>query len=321
MNSGQKTAIMGGGIAAAAIIIAVAVLTSANVSQPQNAISSTTSPSSTKIQIVAAENFWGSLVSQLGGTHVQVLSVVSDPNADPHEYESNTADAQAIANANFIIINGAGYDDWAAKIIAASNNSNQKVLNVADLLGKKSGDNPHFWYSPVYVNETVNKMYSELVSIDPTNTAYYTQQYASLNASLGQYNNRINEIKQQFHGTHVASTESIFEYMADAAGLDLVSPPQFMEAVAEGNDPPAQSVVQFQQLLQGQGSGNVTVLVYNKQTVTPLTQSIKALAAKEGIPTVGVTETIQPADTMFQDWMNAQLLALQNALNAQALGK
>jgi zinc/manganese transport system substrate-binding protein len=319
-----QVAIIGGGIAAAAIIIAVVVLTGANVSQQQNTqnvISSTISPSSTKIQIVAAENFWGSLVSQLGGTHVQVLSVVSDPNADPHEYESNSADAQAIANANFIIINGAGYDDWAAKIIAASNNQNQKVLNVADLLGKKSGDNPHFWYDPVYVNETVNKMYSDLVSIDPTNTAYYTQQYANLNASLGQYNNRINEIKQQFHGTHVASTESIFEYLANATGLDLVSPPEFMEAVAEGNDPPAQSVVQFQQLLQGQGNGNVTVLVYNEQTVTPLTQSIKALAAKEGIPIVGVTETIQPSDTTFQDWMNAQLLSLQNALNAQSLGK
>ena len=324
VKSGQKIATIGGGIAAVAIIIAVVVLTSTNVSQQQNtqnAILSANPNSTSKIQIVAAENFWGSLVSQLGGTHVQVLSVVSDPNADPHEYESNNADAQAIANANFVIINGAGYDDWAAKIIAASNNPNQKVLNVADLLGKKSGDNPHFWYSPVYVNETVNKMYSDLISIDPTNTAYYTQQYADLNASLGQYNSRINEIKQQFHGTHVASTESIFEYLADAAGLDLVSPPEFMEAVAEGNDPPAQSVVQFQQLLQGQGNGNVTVLVYNEQTVTPLTQSIKALAAKEGIPIVGVTETIQPSDVSFQDWMNGELLSLQNALNAQALGQ
>ena len=173
-----------------AIVIAVAIGTvSAGLiynNSEKNQISSTStisssasSPSSTStIQIVAAENFWGSLISQLGGTHVQVLSIVSDPNADPHEYESNTADAQAISNANFVIVNGAGYDDWALKIIAAGNNPNQKVLNVADLIGKKEGDNPHFWYSPVYVNETVNKMYSDLISIDPANTAYYTQQYA-----------------------------------------------------------------------------------------------------------------------------------------------
>lgn len=286
----------------------------------QSGTMSTNKISTSKVQIVAAENFWGSLVSQLGGIHAQVLSIVTDPNADPHEYESNTADAQSIANANYVIVNGAGYDDWAIKIIGASNNQNQKVLNVADLLGKKEGTNPHFWYNPVYVNQTVARMYSDLVSIDPANTAYYKQQYADLNASLGQYNTRIDKIKQQFAGTRVAATEDVFAYVANATGLDLISPPEFMEAVAEGNDPPAQSIVQFQQQLQGQG-GNVAVLVYNKQTVTPLTQSIKALATQKDIPIVGVTETIQPPDVSFQDWMNAELISLQNALNTKALGQ
>jgi zinc/manganese transport system substrate-binding protein len=270
------------------------------------------------VQVVAAENFWGSLVSQLGGTHVQVLSIVSDPNADPHEYESNSATAQAITTASFVIVNGAGYDDWALKLLSASNNPHQVVLNVADLLGKKQGDNPHFWYSPYYVNDTVKAMYSNLVTIDPANTAYYSQQYASLKTALGQYNARISEIRHQFAGVKVASTESIFVYLANATGLDVISPPEFMEAVAEGNDPPAQSVVQFQQLVQ---NGSVSVLVYNAQTVTPLTQNIKAMAAAKGIPTVAVTETIQPPDVAFQDWMNAELITLQNALNASALGQ
>jgi len=270
------------------------------------------------IPVVAAENFWGSLISQLGGSRTQVLSIVTDPNADPHEYESNSQDAQAIANAAFVIINGAGYDDWATKLIAASNTPHQVVLNVADLLGKKEGDNPHFWYSPTYVNDTVKAMYNDLLTIDPADTSYFTQQYISLNASLGVYNSRISEIRAQFAGTKVASTESIFVYLANATGLDVVSPPAFMDAVAEGNDPPAQSIVQFQQLLQ---NGTVSVLVYNAQTVTPLTQNIKALAASKGIPIVAVTETIQPPDVTFQVWMNAELITLQNALNAQALGQ
>jgi len=270
------------------------------------------------IPVVAAENFWGSLISQLGGSRTQVLSIVTDPNADPHEYESNSQDAQAIANAAFVIVNGAGYDDWATKLIAASNNPHQVVLNVGDLLGKKEGDNPHFWYSPYYVNDTVKAMYSDLVSIDPADMAYFTQQYATLNASLGVYNARISEIRQQFAGVKVASTESIFVYLANATNLDLVSPPAFMDAVAEGNDPPAQSVVQFQQLIT---NGTITVLVYNAQTVTPLTQNIKAIAAAKGIPIVAVTETIQPPDVPFQVWMNAELISLQNALNAQALGQ
>jgi zinc/manganese transport system substrate-binding protein len=272
---------------------------------------------STKLKIVAAENFWGSLVSQLGGMYVQVLSIVTDPNADPHEYESNTADALAVANANYVIANGAGYDDWALKLVSAGNNPNQKLLNVADLLGKKNGDNPHFWYYPLYVEETVHQMYSDLVSLDPANTAYYTQQYANLNSSLGVYIERIDEIRQQFAGTKVASTESIFEYVANATDLDLVSPPAFMEAVSEGNDPPAQSVVQFQQQLQ---SGNVSVLVYNQQTVSPLTQNMRTLAAQYNVATVGISETIQPPHTSFQEWMNAELIALQNALNEKTLG-
>jgi zinc/manganese transport system substrate-binding protein len=270
------------------------------------------------VQIVAAENFWGNLVSQLGGTHVQVLSIITDPNADPHEYESNAADAQALATASFVIVNGAGYDDWTLKLISASNNPNQKVLNVADLLGKKQGVNPHFWYSPNYVNATVKAMYSDLVSIDPTNAAYYRDRYTNLNSSLAQYNGRINEIKQQFASTKVAATEDIFQYLANATSLDLLSPPEFMEAVAEGNDPPAQSIVQFQQQIQ---NGTVNVLVYNAQTVTPLTENIKAMAAQKGIPIIAVTETIQPPDVSFQDWMNAELISLQNALNAKALGK
>ncbi|MGD0644777.1 MAG: zinc ABC transporter substrate-binding protein [Candidatus Bathyarchaeia archaeon] len=273
--------------------------------------------SNSKIQVVAAENFWGSLISQLGGTHVSVLSIVSDPNADPHEYESNSVDAQAIANARLVIINGAGYDNWALQLIAASNTPNQVVLNVQELTNQPIGANPHFWYSPYYVNDTVNAMYNDLVSIDPTNAAYYTQHYAVLNEALGVYNTHIDEIKQQFGGTKVASTESIFEYLANATGLDLVSPPAFMQAVSEGNDPPAQSIVQFQQLIQNK---TVAVLVYNEQTVTPLTQSVKAQAAQQDIPLVGVTETIQPPTSTFQDWMNAQLNTLQNALNS-TLGK
>lgn len=302
-------------VAVLVIVIVLAAFIGFYLSGNPNANSKSTS---NVIKVVAAENFWGSLVTQLGGTRVSVTSIVSDPNTDPHEYESNAANAVAIANAQFVIVNGAGYDTWALQLIAASNTPHQVVLNVQELIGQPVGANPHFWYSPTYVNETVAAMYNNLVSMDPSHTSYYTQQYAALNASLGVYMAREAEIKQQFGGVKVASTESIFEYMATPCGLDLVSPPAFMEAVAEGNDPPAQSIVQFQNLIT---NGTVTVLVYNEQTVTPLTQSIKALAAQQGIPIVGVTETIQPPDVAFQVWMESELITLQNALNANALGQ
>ena len=116
----------------------------------------------------------------------------------------------------------------------------------------------------------------------------------------------------------VAATESIFAYLANATGLELVSPPAFTQAVAEGNDPPVESIVQFETQLK---SGNVSVLVYNQQTVTPITNNMKKLATEEGMPVIGITETIQPPNISFQDWMNSELISLQNALNAKALGK
>lgn len=283
-----------------------------------NPTTSSTTGSNGAIHVVAAENFWGSLITQLGGTRVSVTSIVSDPNTDPHEYESNTANAIAIANAQLVVVNGAGYDTWAQQLIASSNAPNQVVLNVQEVINQTADANPHFWYSPTYVNETVKAMYEDLVSIDPSHASYYAQQYNGLNASLSEYNGRIAQIKQQFGGVKIASTENIFAYLANATGLDLVSPPAFMEAVAEGNDPPAQSIVQFDQLIT---NGTVKALVYNAQTVTPLTESTKALASQHNIPIVPVTETIQPPDVSFQVWMNAQLIALQNALNQEALAK
>jgi len=270
------------------------------------------------LKVVAAENFWGSLVSQLGGSHVRAVSIVSDPNADPHEYESNTDNARAFANANYVILNGAGYDSWGEKLLSTGSNTNRKVLTVADLLGKKEGDNPHFWYDPAYVNQAINQMERDLISLDPTNASYYQQQYQLLQSSLTVYQNRIATIKRQFGGTKVAATEDVFAYLASATGLDLVSPSVFTEAVAEGNDPPASSIVTFQNQLK---SGQVKVLVYNQQTTTPLTENMKKLATDQNIPVIGMTETVQPPDMLFQDWMDAQIVSLENALNAKIQGQ
>jgi len=311
-------------VAVIVILLVVGVVAGVYLTRGPPTTSSTSSSdtgSNTLIHVVAGENFWGSLVSQLGGIHVNVTSVVSDPNADPHAYSSNPANAEAVSNAKFVIVNGAGYDTWALNLIAAANTPNQFVLNVQELLNQSLDANPHFWYSPYYVNYTVAAMYKDLAKIDPTDKPYFTQQYASLNSSLWtSYMKQETVIKQQFGGSPVAATEDIFVYMANATGLNVVSPPGFMKAVAEGNDPSAQDVAAMQTLIMG-GNSTVRVLAYNEQTVTPLTQGIKQLATQNQIPIIGVTETIQPPNYTFQAWMQGEVAALQNALNAAALGK
>ncbi|MDA4115415.1 MAG: zinc ABC transporter substrate-binding protein [Thaumarchaeota archaeon] len=313
-------------VPAAIIVVLLVVGVAAGVyltrgSSSSSSTSSTGSDSNALINVVAGENFWGSLVSQLGGVHVNVTSVVSDPNTDPHDYQSNPANAEAISNAKFVIVNGADYDTWALALMASANVPNQVVLNVQELLNQSVDANPHFWYSPYYVNYTVAVMYKDLVKIDPTDKAYFTTQYATLNSSLWtSYMKQETVIKQMFGGAPVASTESIFVYMANATGLDVVSPPGFMQAVAEGNDPSAQDVATMQNLMM-EGNTSVRVLVYNQQTVTPLTQTIKALASQYQIPVIGVTETIQPPNYSFQAWMQGEVASLQNALNSEALGQ
>lgn len=263
------------------------------------------------LQVVAGENFWGSIAAQLGGAHVSVTSVVSDPNADPHEYESSTTDARAFAAASYVVLNGAGYDTWAQKLLDANPVSGRKVFTVAAFLGKRNGDNPHFWYNPTYVERVADQITADYKALDPSNAAYYTKQRGVFEAALTTYHDRIAAIRSQFAGRKIGSTESIVVYMADALGLDLISPPAFMQAVSEGTDPPASAVAAFQQQLTQR---QVSVLVYNKQTATSVTTNLQSIAAAQHIPVVGLTETIQPPTLSFEDWQAGQLAALQQAL-------
>jgi zinc/manganese transport system substrate-binding protein len=268
------------------------------------------------LQVIAGQNFWGSIAAQLGGTHVSVTSIVTNPNADPHDYESSAQDARLFGSADYVILNGAGYDAWGAKLLSANPNANRKVFTVADLLNKKAGDNPHFWYNPDWVEQVADKITADYKAMDSADSSYFSQQRDTFRAALKPYHDRIAKIKSTFSGVAVGATESIFVYLAEALGLKLISPPEFMQAVAEGNDPPAQTVAEFHDQVAGK---KIKVLVYNVQTSTNITEDLKRLAANNGIPVVGVSETLQPVDATFQEWQGAQLLTLQNALNAEAL--
>ncbi|HSP10708.1 MAG TPA: zinc ABC transporter substrate-binding protein [Candidatus Dormibacteraeota bacterium] len=267
------------------------------------------------INVVAAENFWGSIAAQLGGTRVSVQSSVSDPNADPHEYESSAADARAFAEAGLVILNGAGYDDWGQKLIDAGPAGGRLVLNVAAALGKKPGDNPHFWYDPESVVLTADRITADYKSIDSRDAAYFDQMRSGLTAALRPYHDEVGVIKQRYSGAPIGSTEAVFVYMAAALGLRLTTPAAFMNAVSQGIDPPASAVVEVQDQVSSNG---IRALVYNSQTATAVTTNVRALAASHHIPTVAVTETLQPPDGRFEDWQLEQLRNLEAALSASS---
>lgn len=265
-----------------------------------------------KIQVVAAENFWGSIASQVGGSHVQVTSIIVNPDTDPHAYEPTPSDARLIAQAQYVIVNGAGYDAWAPKLLDANPASGRTVLTVGDLFGKKEGDNPHMWYSPSYVDQVVDRMGSDLAKIDSADASAITQQAAQYKSTgLKDYHDTVSAIKAKYSGTRVGATESIAAYLAHGTGLNLVTPSSYLKAVSEGTDPSAADKAEVQNEI---ASRSIKVFIFNSQNSTPDIQGLVDKATAQGIPVVKITETLAPATATFQDWQTAQLKDLLHAL-------
>ena len=270
------------------------------------------------IEVVAAENFWGSIASQVGGSHVHVTSIIVDPNADPHSYEPTTANARTVADAQYVIYNGAGYDPWMDKLLQANPASGRKTLNVGDFNGKHEGDNPHMWYNPDYVTAVANKIRDDLKQIDPGDAPAFDQSAQTfLTTGLKQYHDLIAAMKAKYSGTPVGATESIFSYLAPALGLKLITPYSYLKAVSEGTDiSAADEATVEQQITQKQ----IKVLVYNSQNTPNNIQALITKAKASNIPVATITETLTPATASFQDWQSSQLQGIQTAL-AQATGK
>ncbi len=304
-------------VAMAAITAATVALTVAGcaTTPPANA---TGGSGGTKIRVVAAENFWGSIASQLGGDHATVTSIITNPDTDPHSYEATPADGRTMAGAQFAIVNGIGYDPWAPKLLNANPNANRTVLTVGTLVGIPDGGNPHRWYSPTNVHQVIEQIATDYAKIDPADAAYFQQRKQTFeNQSLGQYNQLISTIKSKYAGTPIGASESIVTPLAEGLGLDLITPETFLDAISEGSDPTAADKATIDNQIR---TKQIKVYVYNSQNSTPDVQTQVTEAKAAGIPITTVTETLAPANITFQDWQVQELQGIEKAL-AQATGK
>ena len=278
----------------------------------------TTSASDTKITVVAAENFWGSIATQLGGTHAAVTSVITNPDTDPHDYEPTTADGRTIATAKLVIVNGIGYDPWATKLVAANDTAGQTVLNVGQLTGIPDGGNPHRWYSPENVHQVIDQITADYQRLDPADAAYFAAQKRNFETQgLAEYSRLVADIRTKYAGTPIGASESIVTPLAEGLGLDLVTPETFLDAISEGTDPTAADKATTDSQIRNK---QLKIYVYNSQNSTPDVQSQVDEAKAAGIPVTTVTETLSPATDTFQQWQVAQLRGIEAALH-EATGK
>jgi zinc/manganese transport system substrate-binding protein len=297
------------------IVIIVAIIVAGAVSiyffmRSSNTSQSVANVSGGAIKIVAAEDFYGNIAQQLGGDKVSVTSILSDPNVDPHEYESDVQDGIAITNANIVIENGLQYDTWMDKLLSASPNANRIVLTAGTIAPDPLPENPHVWYGIDNISAIAGAITDSLIKTDPAGAAFFQNNLTTFNDSLAPITAKMNEIKAQSGGTPVGLTETIYLYQTEPMGLTVLTPFSFEKAIAEGNDPSAQDVNTTDQQVTGK---KIKVLIYNSQTITPITTNLQNAAQANGIPVVPVSETMPPNDT-YQTWMMDELNALETAL-------
>ncbi|HZP71307.1 MAG TPA: zinc ABC transporter substrate-binding protein [Pseudolabrys sp.] len=263
-----------------------------------------------RIAIVAAENFYGDIARQIGGDRVSVVSIMSNPSQDPHLFETTPSTVRQIAVAQIVILNGANYDTWMEKLLAAAPGNDRIVINAARTVGHNPGDNPHLWYDPATMPAVAAAVANALARSDGANAAEYSERLKTTLSSLEQITRRAEQLRAKHGGSPVTATEPVFGLMARALGLTMRNE-RFQLAMMNNIEPSARDVAAFESDLTGR---KVKLLIYNSQVADPLTKRLRNIATKARIPVIGITETM-PANVNFQDWIRGELDALDKALS------
>jgi zinc/manganese transport system substrate-binding protein len=300
-------------------VAATAVLLTALAVVAAGCTGSTGASTSSKpgvINAIGTENEYADVLSQIGGAYVHVSSILDNPNTDPHTFEASPSVAEEVSGAELIVQNGAGYDTFMDSIEAASPDPRRKVLVVQQLLGLPgSTPNPHLWYDPKTMPVAAKAMAAALSALDPAHAAYFAANLASFDASLKPWSAAIAAFRAKYAGTPVAVTEPVADYMLQAMGMDIRTPWLFQADIMNGVDPSPQDI----SLEEGFFSRHqVKVFCYNQQVVDPLTTSIRLMALADGVPVVGVYETMPTPGYDYQSWMMAELNAVVKALTEKA---
>ena len=263
----------------------------------------------TPITIVAAENFYGDLAKEIAGPHAKVVSILSNPDQDPHLFEADANTAKALADARIVISNGVDYDPWMEKLLAASKGEGRTVITAGDLMGRKAGDNPHLWYDPATMVAVAGKLAEDLGQVDPAHKADYEANAKTFVDHLKPLDAKIAAMKQHFAGTPVTASEPVFGLMAQAIGLDMHNQ-TFQTAVMNNTEPSASDVATFEDDLK---QHKVKVMLYNAQADDQAVKRLVDIAKASHVPVVGVSET-EPAGKSYEAWMMEQLNGLDKAL-------
>jgi zinc/manganese transport system substrate-binding protein len=268
-------------------------------------------PTSGTVIAVGAENEYADVIQQVGGKYVQVSAILSNPNTDPHTFEASASVARLVSSAQLVVQNGVGYDTFMNTIESAVPSSSRKVVVVQHLLGlPDSTPNPHLWYQPSTMPAVADAIAADLSALRPAYASFFKANAAAFVRSLTAWDQAIAAFKARYPGTPVATTEPVADYLLQAAGTDNLTPWALQADIMNGTDPSAQDVATQRNLFT---EHKVKVFLYNQQVTDSLTESFISLARANGIPVVGVYETM-PTGYHYQSWMLAEVRDLRQAV-------
>ena len=300
---------------AAVVPLSVALLASACSSSSPSSASGSSGSGGSKIVAVGAENEYADVIGQVGGKYVQASAIMSNPNTDPHTFEASASVAREVSAAQLVVQNGVGYDGFMNTIENAAPSSSRKVITVQNLLGLPTDTpNPHLWYKPVTMPAVANAVAADLAALQPAHASYFKANAAAFISSLTAWNNAMAAFKAKYANTPVATTEPVADYMLQAVGADNMTPWALQADIMNGTDPSAQDVATQRSLFT---QHKVKVFLYNQQVTDSLTESFITLAQQNGIPVVGVYETMPVPGYDYQSWMLAEVQALQKAVTSK----
>ncbi|MFG3019998.1 metal ABC transporter solute-binding protein, Zn/Mn family [Streptomyces sp. NPDC048254] len=269
--------------------------------------------SSSRIPVVASTNVYGDIVERIGGDHVDVTSIISDPDQDPHSYEADTQNQLTLSKAKVVVENGGGYDDFVDRMLKSSDSAAQ-VINAVKVSGKtapKGGElNEHVWYDFPTVAKIADSIAAALGRADATDAATFTRNAETFKARLTRLESKEAQIKKEHGGAGIGITEPVPLYMTEASGLVDKTPAEFSEAVEEGSDVSPRIL---RETLALYSDKQVKALVYNAQTSGPQTEKVENAAKAAGVAVVPVTETL-PKGKDYLGWMTSNVDALAGAL-------
>lgn len=292
---------------AAACIAAAGLVAAMGACGSRESAGTASSNASGTLNVVASINQWGSVASEIGGSRVKVTSIINSTGVEAHDYEPTSADIAAMAKADVVIVNGAGYDSWATK---AASSTKAQVVNAAERGGRHDGDNPHVWFSAAVRTAAAKAIAAAYRHSDAAHAEEYNKQLKAWQDKEKTLESAIAEAKQRLDGKKYAATESVAAYLADDLGLTDATPAGYAQAVANESEPASGDVTAFSKLLQ---AGSVALLVVNTQESNATTKQLTTAAGQGDVQVVELTEQMPKQYSTLTDWMTALVASFATA--------